>query len=296
MQLQNYLQQCQERVNHTLDDVLPSSGKNPCELHKAMRYAVLNGGKRVRSAIVYAVGESLDANKDILDISSAVIELIHAFSLVHDDLPAIDNDDLRRGNPACHKAFSEATAILAGDALLVLAFEVLSHLTKHHVTSATNLKMIQILSHYIGSNGMAGGEALDAATADHEISLKKLAQIYKLKTSYLICASVLFGALAANCTKKSTLENLEKFGIYIGLAFQIHDDIIGIESDTATLGKPQGSDLIKHKPTYPSIIGLEAAKKRQQECFTTAMHYLKKSRINSDKLVALSELVITRSS
>ena len=291
----NYLQKCQRRVNKVLNKVLPPTHKMPHDLHKAMRYAVFNGGKRIRSALIYATGEAFNADLKVLDAISASIELIHAFSLVHDDLPALDNDSLRRGKPSCHQAFGEATAILAGDALLTLAFENLTKLDTHSINAATNLQMIKILSHYIGSCGMAGGEMLDIASIDHEISLKKLATIYKLKTSYLICACVMLGALAANCNRKTTLANLEKFGIYAGLAFQIHDDIIGIESNEKTLGKPQNSDVRNHKPTYPQLLGLTKAKAREHVFFKKAIHYLKKLNLkDNDKLYGLCKFVIAR--
>lgn len=294
MELKNYLLTCQQRANQALDAVLPSVKREPHALHQAMRYAVLNGGKRVRSALIYATGEALNANASALDHCSAAIELVHAFSLVHDDLPAIDNDDLRRGKPACHVAFDEATAILAGDALLVLAFEVLTNLNKQHISPPINLHMIKILSHYVGSLGMAGGEALDTALKDQQISLRKLAFIYKLKTSYLICASILLGALCANCDDATIIKNLEKFGLYMGLAFQIHDDIIGVESDSTVLGKPQGSDVTNHKPTFPQLIGIKKAKLKEQECFDLALDYLQKSGIKSEKLLALGEFIIDR--
>jgi geranylgeranyl pyrophosphate synthase len=177
---------------------------------------------------------------------------------------------------------------------LALSFEILASLKKNLISPEINLKMIQILSHYIGSDGMAGGEALDTALKDQSVTLKKLALIYKLKTSYLICASILLGALSANCDEKNILENLEKFGLYIGLAFQIHDDIIGIESDTKLLGKPQGSDVINHKPTYPQLIGIPRARNIERQCFNKAMHYLDKAGIKKQMLVELSEFAITR--
>ena len=294
MNIQEYLHRRQQRINKTLKKILPSINKEPRQLHRAMNYAVFNGGKRIRSALIYAVGESLRAKNAVLSKCSAAVELMHAFSLVHDDLPAIDNDNLRRGKPACHKAFGEATALLAGDALLTLSFEVLSSFTRQQVRPKINLKMIQILSHYCGSLGMAGGEALDVAMADKEISLKKLAEIYKLKTSYLICASVLLGALAAQCDEKNILNNLEKYGLYLGLAFQIHDDLIGILSPTELLGKPQGSDVLKNKPTFPTLIGVEKAKIKEKECFDIAGYYLKKAGIEDEKLIALGEFIITR--
>lgn len=291
----HYLQDCQTRVNKILDKILPPANKVPHELHKAMRYAVFNGGKRIRSGLIYATGEAFQANPKVLDKISASVELIHAFSLVHDDLPAIDNGDLRRGKPACHKAFGEATAILAGDALLTLAFEVLASLDTHLISADANLKMIKILSHYAGSCGMAGGEMLDIASVDQQISLNKLANIYKLKTSYLICACVLLSALAANCNRKAILANLEKFGIYTGLAFQIHDDIIGIESNSKILGKPQNSDARNHKPTYPQLVGLNKAKEKEQACFNKALHYLKKIPLkDSEQLLNLCKFAVAR--
>lgn len=294
MNIQTYLSQCQNRVNTTLNKSLPKVNKEPKELHRAMRYAVLNGGKRIRSALSYGIGEALGANDAVMDACCSSIELVHSFSLIHDDLPAIDNDDLRRGKPSCHIAFDEATAILAGDALLALSFEVLAKLKTRSISPKTILEMIKILSHYIGSTGMAGGEALDTAIKDQDISLRKLAFIYKLKTSYLICASILLGALAANYDKQPVLKNLEKFGLYLGLAFQIHDDIIEIESDTEILGKPKCSDQINHKPTYPEIIGLKNAKRKENFCFDTAKKYLKKTGINTTTIFALSQYIIKR--
>ncbi len=284
----------QSSVNQTLEHSLPPIHKAPYELHKAMRYVVFNGGKRIRSVLTYLIGETFGADKNALDKICAAIELIHAFSLVHDDLPAIDNDDLRRGKPACHIAFSEATAILTGDALLALAFELLASIDRKQLSAEANLEIIHLLSHYIGSRGMAGGEMLDIALKDHAITLNKLSYIYKLKTSYLICASILAGALSADCHDKIVLNDLEQFGLYIGLAFQIHDDIIGLESDTQTLGKPQGSDTINHKPTYPALIGLANAKIKEKECYEKAMQYLQKTHLQMDKLVALSDYVICR--
>lgn len=294
METQHHLLRYQERINNYLDYILPSTHTEPYVLHQAMRYSVLNGGKRLRSALIYATGEALHADPRVLDKCSAAIELIHAFSLVHDDLPAIDNDALRRGKPSCHVAFGEATAVLTGDALLALAFELLASISKKQLMPETNLKMIQILSHYIGSLGMAGGEALDVAVMDRSINLSKLALIYKLKTSYLIAASILLGALSANCTEKEVLDNLEKFGLYLGLAFQIHDDILDIESKTEILGKPQGSDEAKHKPTYPSLLGLTKAKQKAKNVFEKAVGFLKKSHIKDEELLAISYFVLQR--
>lgn len=294
MNLENYLLKCQKNVNEKLDSVLPSCDEEPRELHKAMRYTVLNGGKRLRSAFIYATGEAMEADIATLDTCSAAVELIHAFSLIHDDLPAIDNDDIRRGKPSCHKAFGEATAILAGDALLALSLEVMTTLNKRLVSPDISLKMIRLLCHHIGSMGMAGGEALDADLKNHTVELKKLAFIYRLKTSYLLCASILLGALSANCRDRVVLKNLERFGLYIGLAFQIHDDILSIETDTEILGKPQGSDIINNKPTYPTLIGIKNSKLKEDHYLKRAIYCLEKTNLESEKLLTLGKYAIKR--
>lgn len=287
----------QQRINHFLEERLPSSTTKPKALHQAMRYSVLNGGKRIRAILTYLTGELLDANKDALDIAAAAIELIHAFSLIHDDLPALDDDDLRRGKPSCHKAFGEYTAILAGDALQAMAFEVLARLRKHHsVHEKSCLQMIEILSHAIGSKGMAGGEYLDLALKDltEKEDTKILESIYKLKTSQLIFASVMFGLLVANCEDKNILLNMAHFAIYLGIAFQIHDDIIEIESDSATLGKSNTSDQDNHKPTYISLAGVEFAKKQEQLFYQRALEHLKNTDLKVDDLFSISQRVISR--
>lgn len=289
----SYIHHCQQRVNTYLKKTLPSSNREPRQLHKAMRYAVLSGGKRLRSALIYATGEALDADPHALDICCAAIELIHTFSLIQDDLPVFDNDAIRRGRLACHKAFGEATALLACDSLLVLAYKILSGLDQY-LSPETTLKMIRILSDSIGSLGMAGGQVLDITLTNKTASIKKLSRLYTLKTSYLIWVSILFGALCANCNNNSILDNLKQFGLYIGLAFQVHDDIIGIESKTKILGKPQNSDIKKRKPTYPQLIGLDKAKQKEAELLETAERYIKQSGIEYEKLLALSEFVIAR--
>lgn len=294
MKTQDYIKRCQRLANTSLKKRLPSANKEPRQLHKAMNYAVLNGGKRLRSAFIYATGEALGAKPAILHDICAAIEMIHAYSLIHDDLPALDNDDLRRGNPTCHKAFGEATAILTGDTLQSLAFEILSNLQNKNVSAVIILKMIRLLSHAIGSMGMIGGEELDLEMVNHTASLKKLETMYKLKTGCLLSASILLGALAANCQNKKIINNLTKFSECLGLAFQIHDDIIGIESDTKTLGKTQGADITMNKPVYPALVGMARAKKREQMLYRKALNYLDKTGINTEKLKALAAYVIER--
>lgn len=294
MELQRYIKHSQKRVNTALAKLLPNPNKEPRELYKAMRYSVLNGGKRIRSALVYATGDALGANPKVLDRVSAAIEMIHAFSLIHDDLPALDNDDLRRGKPSCHKAYGEATAILAGDALHTLAFEVLTDISPKLLPPAMTLRMIHLFADAIGPTGLAGGQALDIAMVNEKVTIKALATTYKLKTGNFITTSILMGALAARCQRKSVLDNLKKFGDAIGLAFQIHDDIIGVETDTQTLGKPQGSDVSRNKPTYPSLLGLDAAKKIEKNTFNQAIRYLTKTRMDYEQLAAIAAYVIER--
>lgn len=289
-ELKRYLQECQQRVNRNLKNILPSSKHEPHRLHEAMRYSVLNGGKRLRSALIYAMGEAFGANIKVLDQCCVAIELVHAFSLVHDDLPAIDNDSLRRGKMSCHKKFDEATAIITGDALMALSFEVLSQLPT--ISPAINLTMIKILSLSIGSYGMAGGEALDVALNNKKISAQKILDIYKMKTSYLLCAGLILGFLATNRYDINILKNIKEFGINLGLAFQIHDDLLGIIGDPKKLGKQL--DIDRSKPTYAKIVGIQNAKKMQQKFFNKAIFYLKKLPIDSTHLHMLSNYIVTR--
>ena len=255
----------QSRVHTVLDAVLPAADVIPQRLHEAQRYAVLNGGKRLRPLLVYCTGEALGLDPNALDAPAAAVELIHAYSLVHDDLPAMDNDDLRRGQPTTHRAFDEATAILVGDALQVLAFSLLARDRAAGVSLDARLKMIQILADASGTVGMAGGQALDLAAVGRSLDLPELEAMHRLKTGALIRASVL---LAAACSPKLTpaeWEALDGYSQDIGLAFQIQDDILDVEGSTEDLGKTIGSDAARAKPTYPSILGLENAKTRARE-------------------------------
>ncbi len=294
MDIQTYIKQCQHRVILTLKKNLPSLNKEPRQLHQAMHYAVLNGGKRLRSAFIFATGEALNAKPSLLNNIAAAIEMIHAYSLIHDDLPALDNDDLRRGKPTCHKVFGEATTILAGNALQSLAFEILSTLNKKDVPASSILEMIQLIASSIGSMGMIGGEELDIKMEGQSVSLKKLTAMYKLKTGCLLRASIILSALAANSRNKKILHNLAQFSENIGLAFQIHDDIIGIKSDTKTLGKTQGADITRNKPIYPVLVGMAKAKQKEQSLYRKALIYLDKTGINTEKLKALSAYIIER--
>ena len=270
--LNSALDHCQKRINAYLKQCLPSPSQIPQRLHRAMQYAVLNGGKRLRPLLVYATGICLDTDLENLDKPATAVELIHTYSLIHDDLPAMDDDNLRRGQPTCHRAFNEATAILVGDALQSLAFECLA--SQSSLPSKQQIQMIKMLAIASGSQGMAGGQDLDLEAEGRTLDLTHLEQIHRLKTGALIQASVHLGAVAAGCTDVAILSLLKQFAQHIGLAFQIHDDILDVEGKVEKLGKTPGSDVADHKATYPSVLGLTEAKKRRQKSYTTAMEAL----------------------
>lgn len=274
MPIPELIRSYQKRVEAALDRWLPDAGIQPKQLHEAMRYAVLGDGKRVRPILVYASGHALGVAPEGIDGSACAVELIHAYSLVHDDLPAMDNDDLRRGRPTCHRAFDDATAILAGDALQALAFYILSHDPDINGGAQNRLQMIATLAHSGGSRGMAGGQALDLAAVGKELSLAELENMHIHKTGALIRASVGLGALASMKHSEAATQSLDHFAKCIGLAFQIHDDILDVEGETDVIGKPQGSDLARSKPTYPSLLGLEDAKRAAAELHREAKQAL----------------------
>jgi farnesyl diphosphate synthase len=280
----------QERINTTMLQYLP---EDPARLSAAMRYSLCAGGKRLRPALLYATGTAFGSTLDACDRAAAAVEYIHTYSLIHDDLPAMDNDDLRRGKPTCHIAYDEATAILAGDALQALAFEVLSTNPPH--TPYFQNKMIQALASAISANGMVGGQVLDMAAENTHISLDEISKIHTLKTAALIRASILLGAYCAGVDDTDTLQYLTDFSLHIGLAFQIQDDILDIEGNTTTLGKPAQSDLEQHKATYPSICGLETSKRMAAEHFEKACDALKKIDIDTRVLASIAVQMIDRS-
>jgi farnesyl diphosphate synthase len=257
-----------------------------------MRYATLSGGKRVRAALVYATGEALGAGLDALDAPACAVELIHAYSLVHDDLPCMDNDDLRRGKPTCHRAYDEATALLVGDALQTLAFETLA--TDEHADPARRAQMILALASSSGSRGMAGGQAIDLASVGKPLDYAQLEDMHNRKTGALIACSVQLGMLAAACHEEKTRAALEKYGSAIGLAFQIADDILDVEGATATLGKSAGKDAKAAKPTYVSVLGLEAARQQSRTLLGSALESLGVLGDNGRTLAALAGFIIER--
>jgi len=284
----------QRRADDALDSWLPGNDIEPFRLHKAMRYSVFNGGKRLRPILVYASGRALGIPEDWLDAPAAAIECIHAYSLIHDDLPAMDNDDLRRGKPTCHRAFDEATAILAGDALQSLAIQILSRGLAEQIPARQRLAMIDQLAVSAGSRGMAGGQALDLEAVGKTLNQAQLENMHIHKTGALIRTSVLFGALCAESQDAALTARLDHYAKCIGLAFQIHDDILDETTDTATLGKTQGADRARSKPTYPSILGLEASRALAEELVDDAIDSLSGFDDNAGPLRELARYVITR--
>uniref|UniRef100_Q31FU0 Farnesyl-diphosphate synthase n=1 Tax=Hydrogenovibrio crunogenus (strain DSM 25203 / XCL-2) TaxID=317025 RepID=Q31FU0_HYDCU len=261
----------QNRVNQKLKALLDQQTSYPASLLEAIKYATLNNGKRLRPALVYAVGESMNISLDKLDAAACAVELIHSYSLVHDDLPAMDDDDLRRGQPTCHIQFDEATAILVGDAQQTLAFEALSQ--DAFLADSDKVKLITLLSHASGGAGMIGGQIIDIQSNGHLPELSQLQKMHEMKTGALITASLLMGA-AQSTHYPEKQPGLAKLGQKIGLAFQIHDDILDIEGSTEVLGKPQGSDEAADKSTYPKLLGVMQAKALRDELITDSLETL----------------------
>lgn len=261
-----------ERAARKLDSVLPSAAEAPKLLHEAMRYAVFNGGKRVRPLLVYAAGECLEVAENILDAPAAAIELIHAFSLVHDDLPAMDDDDLRRGKPTVHRQFDEATAILAADALQPLAFGVLADTPD--VSAGERSRLVKLVASACGSLGMTGGQSLDLSAEGRNLTAEQIEQMYAMKTGALIHASVVAPSLLVEGLADEKLAAIDAFGRTIGIAFQIKDDILDVEGETAVIGKQAGADQRLNKATYPSLMGVESARQRCDELLSSALERL----------------------
>jgi len=255
-----------ERTEHALERALPPASRPPQRLHEAMRYAVLGSGKRLRPLLVHATGEALGIQPDRLDAPAVAIELMHAFSLVHDDLPAMDDDDMRRGRPATHRAFGEATAILAADALQPLAFEVLVSAPAMAMEPAAQLRLVALLSEACGPNGIAGGQAIDLAAEKQRLDPAEIEHMFRLKTGRLLRASVLLAAHCAPAVSTTTLHHLEVYADALGIAYQICDDI----QDFTDPGQGAGSDATKAKATYPGLFGLDRARARSGQLLATA--------------------------
>jgi len=291
---QSRLDAYQKRVNAALDKYLPSDDPPEHNLAEAIRYSVIGGGKRIRPAMVYAAGEAMGVSNDLLDIPACAVEMIHAYSLIHDDLPAMDDDDLRRGRPTCHKAFDEATAILAGDALQALAYEILAKDDHKELTPEHRITMLSLLTEASGAHGMAGGQAVDLASVGKQLTLEQLEHMHQLKTGALIRASILLGGMCKRDISEAEIQILSDYARCIGLSFQIQDDILDIISDTKTLGKPQGSDQKQEKPTFPAIIGLETSKQRALEQHQLALKILEPLDEKADSLRQLSAYIVQR--
>jgi len=254
-----------ERVEAVLLGLLPAVDREPIRLHRAMRYAALGEGKRIRPLLVYATGAAIGVAPESLDAPAAAVELIHAYSLVHDDLPAMDDDDLRRGRPTTHRAFDEATAILAGDALQVLAFEILANEPMPSVGAASRIEMMRLLARASGTLGMAGGQAMDLAATGRRLEPRQIEEMHVLKTGALIRASVLMACAASAGLPAERRAALDRYGHAIGLSFQIVDDLLDVLGDPAVTGKVAGSDALRGKPTYPAVAGVAAARARATE-------------------------------
>ena len=278
------------RAEQALERCLPSAEHSPAALHGAMRYAVLGGGKRLRPLLVYASAHAFGESGTQLDGSACAVELIHAYSLVHDDLPAMDDDALRRGRPTCHIVFGEAMAILAGDALQALAFEILSN---DDGDAVIGMEKQRVLGRACGAEGMAGGQALDLAAVGHRLTLAELEHMHACKTGALIRASVRLGALTAGADANA-LNMLDRYADAVGLAFQVRDDILDVEGDATVIGKTAGKDAAADKPTFPSIIGLDASRARLRELTAIALDAIAPLGTSADLLQELANYAAHR--
>ena len=285
-EFESLLKSYQARINHKLEGLLPM---NDTLLSRAMRYSVLNGGKRLRPMLVYLVGELSDTESEYLDTLACSVELIHCYSLIHDDLPAMDDDDLRRGNPTTHKKFDEATAILAGDALQPLAFELI---TSIETSDRNKIEMIRSLAKACGHLGMVGGQIKDIHS-QNIFNMESLDLMHSEKTGRLIEASIETSGILSGLSKND-IESLKSYGAKIGLAFQIQDDIIDIESPSYVSGKDQGSDITKDKTTYPSLVGLDESRMRARELANQAKKILLPITKNTDNLIKLADYIVSR--
>ncbi|TBU78731.1 (2E,6E)-farnesyl diphosphate synthase [Pseudomonas daroniae] len=289
-----YQARCQKQVDAALELLFAAPRTELERLYAAMRYSVFNGGKRIRPLLAYAACEALGGDIRQADGAACAVELIHAYSLVHDDLPAMDDDDLRRGQPTTHKAFDEATAILAGDGLQSLAFAVLADEQRNPQSADVRLAMFSALANAAGPAGMVGGQAIDLGSVGQQLQQQALEVMHRHKTGALIEASVCLGALASGRADERTLTALSTYARVIGLAFQVQDDILDVESDTATLGKTQGKDQANDKPTYPALLGLEAAKHYACELRDQALQALHPFDSAAEPLRELARYIVER--
>ncbi len=290
--LNKALSEAQQRLETALETVLPNPALIPNRLHEAMRYAALGPGKRLRPFLVYQAGALFNESGPVLDAPACAVEMIHAYSLIHDDLPAMDDDDLRRGRATCHRAFDEATAILAGDALQSLAFELLA--AAEMPDAEQRLAMVEILARAIGSRGMAGGQMMDLDAVGKAPDIAELEDMHIHKTGMLMLASLQLGARCAGVTDQKAIRSLEKYGRAIGLAFQVQDDLLDVTGDAETTGKASGADAERHKPTYPGLIGVTEARAFAETLCDSAISALDDFDGRADLLRELARYIIQR--
>jgi len=282
------------RMEAALAARLPRTDQTPERLHAAMRYSVLGGGKRVRPILLLATARALGLAEEQVEAAACALELVHVYSLVHDDLPAMDDDDLRRGRPTCHKAYDEATALLVGDALQSLAFELLARDTALPADPSIRVRLVELLARAIGSLGMAGGQAIDLEAEGRKLAIGQVEEMHSLKTGALIRASVMMGAACAPALEPSLEQALAGFAAPIGLAFQIQDDLLDVLSDTATLGKVAGADRERGKPTYPAILGVGASQEQVRRLHAQAMESLAPFGARADALRGVTDWLLAR--
>ncbi len=292
--LQGRLAQYHARVESALERCLPPVAGSPARLHEAMRYAVLGAGKRIRPVLCYLAGEAVGVPPSRLDGPAAAVEMIHAYSLIHDDLPAMDDDDLRRGRPTTHRAFDEATAILAGDALQVLAFEVLASDPDMTQDPGARLEIVRLLAVASGTRGMAGGQALDLAAKGRALDIADVEEMHRRKTGALIAASVDMAAASQPGIGTAATRALGRYGRALGLAFQIVDDLLDVEGDADLVGKPVRADAAALKPTYPAVAGIEAAHARAEALCQEALEALAPFDASADGLRQLARFIVER--
>lgn len=282
------------RIESQLETWLPHAPRHHGDFHEAMRYAALGGGKRIRPCLIYATGLATSQNLDALDGIACAVEMIHVYSLIHDDLPCMDDDDLRRGKPTCHIQFDEATAVLAGDSLQALAFKVLSIDPAMTADPGIRLNIIETLATASGYQGMAGGQAIDLASVGKELSLAELEEMHIYKTGALIRASVDMAAMNQPTLEPDLAAKLNRYAECVGLAFQIRDDILDVEGDTETLGKQSGADAALSKPTFPGIIGLAYSKMRLSDLHSEARDALSSFGPEANPLREIADFIVAR--
>jgi geranylgeranyl pyrophosphate synthase len=288
------LESWRRRMEQALDARLPAPDKVPARLHEAMRYSVLGGGKRIRPALLFATARVLGLSEDEVEAAACAIELVHVYSLVHDDLPAMDDDDMRRGRPTCHKAFDEATALLVGDALQPLAFQLLAADPALPSSPSIRLRLIDMLAHAIGTLGMAGGQAIDLAAQGKQLDIGQVEDMHARKTGAVIRASVLMAAECAPSLEEGLYAALNRFATTVGLAFQIQDDLLDVTGDASMLGKATGADSERAKPTHPAVIGIPASQQRVRLLHSQAIDALAPFGDRAESLRLLAHWLLSR--